>query len=66
MKFDWNVFVIKLTSRKLWLAVVSFVTLMMTAAGLPDNEIAQAGAVIMAGASVIAYIVAEGLVDANK
>ena len=62
MKIDWKR---KLTSRKLWAAVVSFVTLLMIGLGYTENETAQAAAIIMAGASVIAYIVGEGLVDAS-
>lgn len=60
-KIDW---VKKLTSRKLWTAVASFVSLMVLAFGGTDNTATQAVAIIMAGASVIAYIVGEGLVDA--
>lgn len=56
----------KLTSRKLWSAVVSFVTLLLTANNFTENEAAQVTAIIMAGASVIAYIIGEGLVDAEN
>lgn len=65
MKFDWEVFKIKLTSRKLWLAIVSFVSLLMTARGMDEGSIAQMSAIIMAGASALGYIIAEGLVDAK-
>ena len=60
-KIDW---VRKLTSRKLWTAVSSFVSLMIVALGGTDNLAAQVVAIIMAGGTVIAYIVGEGLVDA--
>lgn len=60
-KIDW---VKKLTSRKLWAAVGSFVSLLIVALGGTENEAAQIVALIMAGASVIAYIIGEGLVDA--
>lgn len=60
-KIDW---VRKLTSRKLWTAVASFVSLMIVAFGGTDNLAAQVVAIIMAGGTVIAYIVGEGLVDA--
>ncbi len=65
MKFDWNHFKIKLTSRKFWLAVVSFVTLIMTARGADAGSIEQVASIIMAGAAVLAYIIAEGLVDSG-
>ena len=53
----------KLTSRKLWAAVCSFVVLIMTARGFTDAQAAQASAIIMAGAVVLGYILAEGLTD---
>ena len=60
-KIDW---VRKLTSRKLWAAVASFVSMMIVATGGTDNEATQITALIMAGASVVAYIIGEGLTDA--
>lgn len=57
----------KLTSRKLWTAVASFVSMMIVATGGTENTATQVTALIMAGASVIAYIIGEGLTDsANK
>ena len=54
----------KLTSRKLWTAVASFVSMMIMATGGAENTATQVTALIMAGASVIAYIIGEGLTDA--
>ena len=53
----------KLTSRKFWLAVAAFVTeLIVVFRG--DAELAESvSAIIMAGATVIAYILGEGMVD---
>ena len=56
----------KLTSRKLWTAVASFVSMMIVATGGAENTATQVTAIIMAGASVIAYIIGEGLTDAAK
>ena len=54
----------KLTSRKFWLAMAAFVTELIIAFR-GDAELAETVAgVIMAGATVIAYIVGEGLIDA--
>lgn len=53
----------KLTSRKLWTAVASFVSMMVVATGGAENTATQVTALIMAGASVIAYIIGEGLTD---
>lgn len=63
-KIDW---VRKLTSRKFWTAVASFVSMMMVACGGTESQAAQVTALIIAGATVLAYIIGEGLVDAaNK
>lgn len=61
MSIDWKR---KLTSRKFWAAVASFVSMMVVALGGTQNNAAQIAAIIMAGASVIAYIIGEGLADA--
>ena len=53
----------KLTSRKLWTAAASFVAMMIVATGGTENTAAQVTALIMAGASVVAYIIGEGLTD---
>lgn len=53
----------KLTSRKLWTAVASFVSMMIVATGGTENTATQITALIMAGASVVAYIIGEGLTD---
>lgn len=63
-KIDW---VRKLTSRKFWTAVASFVSMMMVACGGTESQAAQVTALIIAGATVLAYIIGEGRVDAaNK
>ena len=54
----------KLTSRKLWTAVASFVSMMILATGGAENTATRVTALIMAGASVVAYIIGEGLTDA--
>lgn len=59
---DWKR---KLTSRKLWMAIVAFVTPLLLAFGMAENAVTQVAAIIMAGADVLAYILAEGLVDAK-
>lgn len=53
----------KLTSRKLWAAVGSFVSMMILATGGTESTATQITALIMAGASVVAYIIGEGLTD---
>ena len=59
-KIDWKR---KLTSRKLWAATASFVSMLIVAMGGAEHTATQVTALIMAGASVIAYIIGEGLTD---
>ena len=54
----------KLSSRKFWLAVCALVSQLIIAFGGTEQQAAQVASIIMAGATVIAYIVAEGLADA--
>jgi hypothetical protein len=63
MKINWKQ---KLTSRKFWAAIVTFVTSVLVAFNVPNLTIEQVTAIIMGGASMIAYIVGEGLVDAAR
>lgn len=63
MKINWKQ---KLTSRKFWAAIVTFITTLLVAFGIPDLTIEQVVAVVTAGSSMIAYIVGEGLVDAAR
>ena len=63
MKIDWKR---KLSSRKLWLAVANFVTLIVVAVGYSQAQADRIAAIIMAGASVVAYIIAEGLADSSN
>lgn len=60
---DWKK---KLTSRKFWMAIVAFITPLLLAFGVTEDTVTQVVAIVMAGADVVAYIVAEGLVDAQN
>lgn len=65
MKTDWKeILKRKATSRKLWMAIVGFVTGLLVFLGKSESEAAQIGGLIMQGASVIAYIIGEGMADA--
>lgn len=55
----------KLTSRKLWAAVVDFVTMLLLYFGVSEDKIMQIVCIIMAGASLIAYMIGEGLADSK-
>lgn len=56
----------KLTSRKLWVSVGSFVSMMVVATGGTESEATQIAALIMAGATVLGYVIGEGLTDASN
>lgn len=60
-----NNIVRKLTSRKLWVSIANFVSMMMIYFGNTESEASQVAALIMAGAGVIGYVVAEGLADSS-
>ena len=60
MKIDWKR---KLTSRKFWLAVASFVTMLIIYFTGDAEKAEKIASIIMAGATVVAYIVGEGLAD---
>lgn len=58
---DWKR---KLSSRKFWMAVVGLVTGILIFCGKSEQEANQIGGIIMSAGSVIAYILAEGMIDA--
>lgn len=60
-KINWKR---KLTSRKFWAAVVGFATPLMTMMQVSDSTAVQVTALIMAGGTLIAYILGEGMTDA--
>ena len=60
-KIDW---VAKLTSRKFWMAVVGLVSGILVAMKMDEQTVTQITGIIMAAASVVAYIIGEGLADA--
>lgn len=62
-KIDWKR---KLTSRKMWVSIASFVSMLMIAKGSSENEASQVAAIIMAGATVIGYVIGEGLADSGN
>ena len=60
---DWKR---KLTSRKFWLAVASFVSMLLIALGKNAETAQTVTGLIMAGASIIGYVIGEGLADAGN
>lgn len=60
---DWKK---KLASRKFWLAIVVLVSNILSGLKYDQETIATVSRIIMSGATVIAYILAEGWVDAKS
>ena len=59
-KIDWKR---KLTSRKFWLAIATFVSMLIVYFTGDAEKAEKVSALIMAGAVVIAYCIGEGLAD---
>lgn len=62
-EIDWKR---KLTSRKLWLSIASFVAMLIVAINGNEGSAQQISALIMAGATIIGYVIGEGLADAGN
>ena len=62
MKIDWKR---KLTSRKLWVALAGFIAGLIVAFGGAQETADKVSGSILSGASVIAYIIGEGLADSS-
>ena len=55
----------KLTSRKFWIAITGLVSGLLLAFKVDADTIENVSGIIMAAASAVAYIIGEGLVDAE-
>ena len=60
---DWKR---KLTSRKFWAAVAGFVSMLVVALGKNAETAQTVTGLIMAGASLVAYMIGEGLADSGE
>lgn len=56
----------KLSSRKLWAAVAGIVTGLAIVFGLDEGAISNVAGAVVSMASVLAYIITEGRVDAES
>ena len=61
MKIDWKS---KLSSRKFWVAICGFIGGILMALKMDETTVTQVTGIIMAGASVLAYILGEAWTDA--
>lgn len=62
MKIDWKR---KLTSRKLWLSLANFVSMLYIYFGHAVSDGEKIAAIILAGGTVIGYVIGEGLADSG-
>ena len=60
MKIDWAR---KLSSRKLWIAIAGFVSGLIMVFGGTETMASTVSGVILQGAAVLGYLIAEGLAD---
>lgn len=60
MKIDWAR---KLSSRKLWIAIAGFVSGLIMVFGGTETMASTVSGVILQGAAVLGYLIAEGLSD---
>ena len=56
----------KLCSRKLWVSLANFISMLVVYFGVAESEAQQISALIMAGASLIGYVIGEGLADSSN
>lgn len=61
-KIDWKR---KLTSRKLWLSVANFASMLYVYFGHAEADGEKIAALIIAGATIIGYVIGEGLADSS-
>ena len=61
-KIDWKR---KLTSRKLWMAIAGLIAGIIVACNGSAETAETVGGLVMSAASVVAYILGEGLADAG-
>lgn len=62
-KINWKQ---KLSSRKFWAAVVGFITAILYLFNVAEVDVEKIISIIMAGATLISYILAEGFIDAKR
>ena len=62
-KINWKY---KLSSRKFWLALIGFITPILYLFNVAEVDVEKIVSIIMAGATLISYILAEGFIDAKR
>ena len=62
MKIDWKR---KLTSRKLWVSLANFISMLYIYFGHAVSDGEKIAAIILAGGTLIGYVIGEGLADSG-
>lgn len=62
MQIDWKR---KLTSRKLWISLANFVSMLYIYFGHAVSDGEKIAAIILAGGTLIGYVIGEGLADSG-
>jgi hypothetical protein len=62
MKIDWKR---KLSSRKFWMAVTGFLSMMILYLGGSNETALKMTELVMAGATLLCYIIGEGISDSG-
>lgn len=63
MKVDWKR---KLTSRKLWVSLANFVSMLYIYFGHAVSDGEKIAAIILAGGTLVGYVIGEGLADSSN
>lgn len=59
----WETIKRKLSSRKLWVSIIGFITALLVTCNVPEGSVSQICSIISAFGSLVAYVVAEGYAD---
>ncbi|TRW26208.1 hypothetical protein FL857_05850 [Criibacterium bergeronii] len=62
-KIDWKR---KLSSRKFWMALIGFVSALLLTLNFAQADVEKITGIIMSSATLIAYILSEGFIDAKN
>lgn len=62
-KINWRQ---KLASRKLWAMIAGLAVSVLTLVGIETTTATEVSAIILATGSIVAYILGESIVDANR
>ncbi|NLY09010.1 MAG: hypothetical protein GXZ11_03795 [Tissierellia bacterium] len=62
-KINWKQ---KLSSRKFWVALIGLTTAVLAMVKMEASSIEQISTIIMSFGTLIAYVIAEGFIDAKR